>query len=76
MPRHHDTIVTSPSHRRHKMANQPRVSNETHQILRTESIKYQFQLGRPVSMGQLIAASLTVAMRHPDELIDTLTGAS
>jgi hypothetical protein len=56
------------------MANQPRVSDATYRTLRIEAAKYQFQLSRQVTMGELISAALAVAAMHPDEISEILTG--
>jgi hypothetical protein len=56
------------------MANQPRVNDATYKTLRIEAAKYQFQLSRQVSMGELISAALAVAANHPDEMSEILTG--
>ena len=56
------------------MTNQARVNDATYRILRTESLKYQLQLKRQVSMGELISAALAVAANHPDEMSEILTG--
>lgn len=58
------------------MANQPRVSDATHKVLRMASVKYQFELNRQVSMGDIIAAALSVATNHPDELKAALNASS
>lgn len=44
------------------------MSDDTYKMLRMASVRYQFELKRQVSMGDLIAAALTVANKHPDEL--------
>jgi hypothetical protein len=56
------------------VANQARVNDATYRILRTESLKYQLQLKRQVSMGELISAALAVAANHPDEISAALAG--
>jgi hypothetical protein len=58
------------------MTNMVRVTDETYIALRGESFKYQAQLGRQVSMGQIISAALTVAGNHPEEISNALTGES
>jgi hypothetical protein len=49
-------------------SNMIRVSAELYQALRTESLKYQFELNRQISMGKVITAAWQVAKSHPDEL--------
>lgn len=56
------------------MTNMVRVTGETYMALRGESFKYQAQLNRQVSMGQIISAALTIAGNHPDEIVAILTG--
>jgi hypothetical protein len=53
--------------------NMVRVSQETYLILRSNSAQLQFELGRQVSMGEVIAASLQVIKEHPNEMKSILT---
>jgi hypothetical protein len=54
--------------------NQVRVKDTTYGTLRTESLKYQLELKRQVSMGELISAALAVAAKHPGEISKILAG--
>lgn len=50
------------------------ISGKTHEDLRTNALRIQFELGRQISMGSYIAAALRVANNHADELKDALGG--
>jgi hypothetical protein len=49
-----------------------RVPEPVYRQLRTESLRLQFELGRQIAMGEIIGASLAIALNHAAELTAAL----
>lgn len=51
-----------------------RVAPGTHRAVQLAALTFGAKVGQRVTMSQVVAAALTVAERHPDELAAALTG--
>jgi hypothetical protein len=50
-----------------------RVTDASYRLLREQSLKYQLDLRRQVSMAEIVAAALHIAMKHPTEIDAEMT---